>query len=53
MSFLIKTILSAFIPFFLNKWLKLNFALTYGFAIICLILAYAAHHFIFKQAGIR
>jgi hypothetical protein len=45
--------LTFFIPFFLNKWFKLNFALTYGLGIIFLIIAFALHQFIFKTAGIR
>lgn len=45
--------LAFFIPFLLNKWLKLNFALTYGFAFLCLIFAYLIHHLIFKSLGVR
>lgn len=40
--------LSFFIPFFLNKWLKLNFAMTYGLALLFITLAYFIHRIIFK-----
>ena len=45
--------LTFFIPFILNKWLKLNFGLTYALALLCLTVAYTLHHFIFKIAGAR
>lgn len=45
--------LTFFIPFLLNKWLKLNFALTYGLAFLCLALAYLAHMFILRWIGAR
>ena len=38
-----------FVPFILNKWLKMNFAMTYLIAIMCLAFAYFAHHLIFKS----
>lgn len=41
--------LSFFVPFLLNKWLKLNFAGTYSLAIGCVVAAYALHSFIFKK----
>ena len=41
--------LAFFIPFLLNRWLKLNFALTYGLAVACLALAYLAHSALFKS----
>ena len=37
-----------FIPFILNRWLKLSFPLTYGLAVACLALAYFAHSALFK-----
>ena len=40
--------LAFFIPFILNRWLKLNFTLTYGLAVACLALAYLAHSALFK-----
>ena len=42
-----------FIPFLLNKWLKMNFALTYLSAIGCLVVAYFVHHLIFKSSIFR
>ena len=45
--------LTFFIPFRLNKWLKMNFTITYGLAIICLILAYFVHHMIFRSGFLR
>lgn len=41
--------LTFFIPFVLNKWLRLNFPVTYLAGIACLFLAYLIHSFIFKQ----
>ena len=40
--------LAFFIPFLLNKWLKMSFPLTYASAIGCLALAYFVHQLIFK-----
>lgn len=37
-----------FIPFVLNKWIKMNFSLTFTLGIGCLAMAYFLHHFIFK-----
>ena len=37
-----------FVPFLLNKWLKLNFILTYSLAVGCLAAAYLVHRLIFK-----
>ncbi len=37
-----------FIPFLLNKWLKMNFTLTYAMAIVCLAAGYFIHHLVFK-----
>ena len=42
--------LTFFIPFLLNKWLKLSFAWTYLFAIGCVLIAYSVHRLIFKLA---
>ncbi len=41
--------LTFFIPFILNKWLRLNFTVAYLSGIACLFLAYLIHSFIFKQ----
>ena len=40
--------LSFFIPFLLNRWLHLNFALTYALGISCLGLAYGLHSLFLK-----
>ena len=42
-----------FIPFLLNRWLKMNFMLTYFSAIACLAAAYFFHHIIFKTNLLR
>ena len=42
--------LSFFIPFVLNRWLKMSFPLTYAIAIGCLALAYMIHNAIFKTS---
>ena len=42
-----------FLPFLLNKWLKMSFALTYVSAIGCLAAAYMLHHLIFKTSFFR
>ena len=41
--------LAFFIPFLLNRWLRLNFAVTYALAFGCLALAYALHSILFKK----
>jgi hypothetical protein len=41
--------LTFFIPFVLNKWLKMGFTLTYVLAIGCLAVAYFLHSLIFKN----
>ena len=41
--------LSFFIPFILNKWLRMNFVTTYLLAITALTLAYFIHSLIFKR----
>jgi hypothetical protein len=38
-----------FIPFLLNKWFRLNFALTFCLAIGFVALAYALHSLVFKS----
>jgi hypothetical protein len=40
--------LTFFIPFVLNRWLKLNFPLTLIAGLSCLALAYLVHSFVFK-----
>jgi len=45
--------LAFFIPFLLNKWLKMNFVTTYVAALIFLALAYLIHHLIFKAISFR
>ena len=40
-----------FVPFVMNKWLKMNFALTYLSAIGCLALAYLAQSLIFRNSS--
>ena len=45
--------LTFFIPFVLNKWLKMGFTLTYLSAIGCLAASYFLHHFIFKSGLFR
>ena len=42
-----------FLPFVLNKWLKLNFATTYIFAVAVLTLGYLIHSFITHKGGLR
>src|SRR5258706_14472171 len=37
-----------FVPFVLNKWLKMNFSLTFALGIGCLAAVYFLHHLIFK-----
>jgi hypothetical protein len=41
--------LTFFIPFVLNKWLKMGFTLTYALAMGCLAVAYFLHSLIFKS----
>jgi len=40
--------LAFFVPFLLNKWLRLGFPLTYVLGIGCLSLAYWLHSLVFK-----
>ena len=42
--------LAFFIPFILNKWLKMNFPVTLGLAIACLSAAYFIHTAIFNKS---
>jgi len=41
--------LAFFIPFVINKWLKMGFTLTYILAVGCLAAAYFLHSLIFKS----
>ena len=45
--------LTFFIPFVLNKWLKMGFTLTFSLAIACLAAAYFFHNLIFKSGLFR
>lgn len=45
--------LTFFIPFLLNKWLKMSFPLTYALAVGCLVLAYFLHGWILKTGLFR
>ncbi|MBI4971000.1 MAG: hypothetical protein HZC17_04075 [Candidatus Omnitrophica bacterium] len=45
--------LSFFIPFFLNRWLKMNFALTFTSALLCIAVFYLAYNFISKSGLMR
>ena len=40
--------LAFFVPFVLNRWFKMHFALTYFLGISCLALAYFIHSLIFR-----
>ncbi len=40
--------LTFFLPFFLNRWLKMNFFVTLAFGLFFLLLAYKVHGFIFR-----
>ncbi len=40
-----------FIPFLLNRWLKLDFVPTFVVAILLLALAYLIHHFIMRYGS--
>ena len=40
--------LTFFLPFFLNRWLKMNFFVTLIFSLLFLLLAYKVHGFIFR-----
>ncbi len=39
-----------FIPFVLNRWLKMNFAVSFGLGIFLLFLAFLIHRSIFKYS---
>ena len=45
--------LTFFIPFLLNRWLKMSFPLTYGLAIAFVALSYLLHALIFKSQNFR
>jgi len=45
--------LSFFIPFFLNRWLRMNFALTFSSALACVLVFYLAYYFISKSGIIK
>lgn len=45
--------LAFFVPFLLNKWIKLNFLTTYCLAIALLAAAYLVHALIFKSGFFR
>ena len=45
--------LTFFIPFLLNKWLRMNFVMTCGAAVLCLIAAYFVHGLLFKSGVLR
>ena len=40
--------LTFFIPFVLNRWLRMNFSITFALAIGCLAFAYFLHHLVFR-----
>ncbi len=42
-----------FLPFVLNKWLKLNFGVTYGLAVGVLTAGYLIHNFIAQKGWFR
>lgn len=42
-----------FVPFVLNKWLKLNFMTTYGLAIGVLTAGYLIHSFVAQKGWLR
>lgn len=39
-----------FVPFIANKWLRMNFLVTYALAIGCLAIAYMVHSMLFNKA---
>jgi len=41
--------LSFFVPFLINKWIKVDFSVTYLLGIVCLLLAYCVHKLLFKM----
>ena len=45
--------LTFFLPFILNKWLKMNFLMTYSLAFLFLAAGYFAHQWIFKTNFLR
>jgi len=45
--------LSFFVPFLLNRWLKMNFALTFISGLACVAVFYLAYYFISKSGWLR
>ena len=45
--------LSFFVPFMLNRWLKMNFALTFSSGLMCVAVFYLAYYGLFKSGWIR
>ncbi len=39
-----------FLPFALNRWLKMNFALSFGLGFLFLFVAFLIHHSLFKNS---
>jgi len=39
-----------FIPFVLNRWLRMNFAFSFGLGILLLFAAFLIHHWLFKNS---
>ena len=42
--------LTFFLPFILNRWLKMNFIMTFSSALLCLAISYGIHHLILRRA---
>ena len=42
--------LTFFLPFILNRWLKMNFIMTFGSALLCLAISYGINHLILRRA---
>lgn len=45
--------LTFFVPFFLNRWLKMNFTLTFASGLMCIVVFYSAYYFISKSGWLR
>ncbi|MCB1194867.1 hypothetical protein KDK77_01660 [bacterium] len=45
--------LTFFIPFICNRWLNMNFLITYGLGFCCVIAAYVVHGLIFNSGLFR
>lgn len=41
--------LTFFLPFLINKWIKMNFTVTYLAGLSCVLIAFWIHHFLFKH----